>query len=327
MRIMPNTTSYDLTIIVPVYNAMAHLDAIVADIVRLDDVSAQVIFVDDGSTDGSAAHVEALAQSHANFTALRNAGNLGAGVARNTAFAHAKGRYTLFFDVDDRLHGQEIAPAIALLDQTGADLGIFGYEYERGAESAAMLDSDARIWFGALGDAPSRTLTLVELPALLGFTNYPWNKLMRTDLYREKGLKFGSTKVNNDVLGHWFGLLHARKITLINKILCTHIVLTDGTNLTNQRNALRMEMFAALHETYDLLCSMPDKRQRYAHHFWSFTMNLAGWSRSKLGDEYLEAFRAELQRLVSRVNLSDFARIRRRRSVQLALSLKDVLIS
>lgn len=324
---MPMTTSYDLTIIVPVYNAMAHLDALIADILRLDDVSTQVIFVDDGSTDGSTAHVEALAKTHAHFTALRNAGNLGAGVARNTAFPHAKGRYTLFFDVDDRLHGQEIAPAIATLDQTGADLGIFGYEYERDEDSSAMLDSDARIWFGALGDAASRTITLGDVPTLLGFTNYPWNKLMRTDFFQEKGLKFGSTKVNNDVLGHWFGLLYARKITLINKVLCTHIVLRNGTNLTNQRNALRMEMFAALHETYDLLSSMPDLRQRYAHHFWAFAMKLAGWSRSRLADEYLEAFRAELQRLVSRINLSDYARMRIRRSPRLAHSLKNVLIS
>lgn len=324
---MAQTTIPDLTIIVPVYNAMAHLDGLVADVLQIPDVSCEVIFVDDGSTDGSADHIDALAKAHPHFKALHNAGNLGAGVARNTGFPHATGRYTLFFDVDDRLHGHEIAPAIKLLDQSGADLGMFGYEYEREAENAAMLDNDARIWFAALGDASSRTLTLEEAPALLGFTNYPWNKLMRTDFYQDCGLRFGSTKVNNDVLGHWFGLLYARKITLIHKVLCTHIVLADGGNLTNQRNALRMEMFTALHETYDLLCALPDRRQRYAHHFWTFTMALASWSRGRLADEYLEAFRAELQRLVSRINLSDYARIRRCRSERLAMSLKNVLIS
>ena len=324
---MPQSTAPDLTIIVPVYNAMAHLDGLVADVLQITDVRLEVIFVDDGSTDGSAAHIKALAKANPHFLALHNAGNLGAGVARNTAFPRAKGRYTLFFDVDDRLHGHEMAPAIALLDQSGADLGIFGYEYEREAESAAMLDNDARIWFDVIGEGASRTLVLDEAPALLGFTNYPWNKLMRTGFYQDCGLKFGSTKVNNDVLGHWFGLLYARKITLINKILCTHIVLSDGGNLTNQRNALRMEMFVALHETYDLLCALPDRRQRYAHHFWTFAITLSSWSRGRLADEYLEAFRAELQRLVSRINLSDYARIRRRRSERLAMSLKNVLIS
>ena len=56
-------------------------------------------------------------------------------------------------------------------------------------------------------------------------------------------------------------------------------------------------------------------------------MTLASWSRGRLADEYLEVFRAELQRLVSRINLSDYARIRRRRSERLAMSLKNVLIS
>jgi hypothetical protein len=56
-------------------------------------------------------------------------------------------------------------------------------------------------------------------------------------------------------------------------------------------------------------------------------MTLTSWSRGRLADEYLEAFRTELQWLVSRINLSDYARIRRRRSERLALSLKNVLIS
>ena len=51
---MSQSSAPDLTIIVPVYNAMAHLDGLVADILQIPDVRTEVIFVDDGSTAGLA---------------------------------------------------------------------------------------------------------------------------------------------------------------------------------------------------------------------------------------------------------------------------------
>ena len=52
---------------------------------------------------------------------------------------------------------------------------------------------------------------LGDVPRLLGFSNYPWNKVVRTDHYRHTGLRYGSTPVHNDILGHWLTLLDARQ--------------------------------------------------------------------------------------------------------------------
>lgn len=323
------SSTVDLTVIVPVYKAMEHLDTLLADLQAIDGITVEAILVNDASPDGSGARIDAMAADHAWITALHHSTNQGAGVARNTAFPKARGRYTLFFDADDRLHGKVLANAIAEADKADADLVMFPYNYERdiGTGKSGMLAKDDLIWNQIMRGRPSALTTLAESPSLLGFTNYPWNKLMRTDRYRAVGLQFGLTRVNNDVLGHWYGLLFARKILMLNTVNCSHIVYAAGSNLTNQRNATRMEVFAALHATYDLLCDHPALRQRYAHHYWEFALRLADWSRGRLAPEYHEAHRAEVQDLVARLDLSDYGRTLRRRSAPLAQRLMNVLLS
>ena len=67
-----------------------------------------------------------------------------------------------------------------------------------------------------MGDIPAR---LDEVPQLLGFTNYPWNKVIRTDHYHRTGLRFGATQVHNDILGHWLTLVDADQV--LKQVLAT----------------------------------------------------------------------------------------------------------
>ena len=330
MNALPKTSSQpDLTVIVPVYNAMEHLQTLVNDMLSVPDVGMELILVDDGSSDGSTEAIHTLAAAHPEVIALENPGNMGAGVARNTGFPHASGRYTLFFDADDRVHGEVIAPAIAQLDKSGADVAMFAYNYQRdtGAGRTGMLESDALIWRDGLRGKPNRICKLADIPALLGFTNYPWNKIIRTDRFHAVGLTYGDTKVNNDILGHWYSLLFARDLLLIDQVLCSHIVFAAGTNITNRRDAVRMEMFRALHATYDLLSANPDLRQRYSHHYWGFALKLLDWGKSRLSPEYLEAHRAATQDLIARLDLRDYARIRRKRAPALATRIMNIMLS
>lgn len=324
----PATDTPDLTIVVPVHNAREHLDTLVADVQAIPDLTVELILVDDGSSDGSESYVDDLAARHPGVLALHNPSNLGAGVARNTGFPHARGRYTLFFDADDRIHGDVAAEAVALLDASKADVAMCAYNYERdsGAGRTGMIEADRRILKAGLKGKTSRLLRLEELPVLLGFTNYPWNKIIRTRTFRRSGLRYGRTVVNNDILGHWHTLLFASEIMLLDKVLCTHIVFSAGANLTNRRDAVRMSAFGALEETYDLLRAHPELRQRYAHHYWAFALKLADWVRGRLSRDWHEHHRAALQALVSRIDLSDYARMRRKRSRGLAQGLMNVLL-
>lgn len=253
--------------------------------------------------------------------ALHNPGNLGAGHARNLAWPHARGRYTLFFDADDRLHGEVIAPILAQMDaEPDIDTAMLAYHYQRdeSGDFTEMLYSDQTIAESCLKGADQVVAPLSDMAALLKFTNYPWNKILRTAHFQQIGLRFGRTKVNNDILGHWYALLFARRILLGTQVICTHIVLADGQNLTNRFSADRLQMFEALDETYDLLRDHPVLRRRFVHHFWGLCAKLAQWGRRRVDAAHRLEYESRYRDLLGRMEIEDFARMRMIQAPQMA---------
>lgn len=314
--------SVDLSVIIPVHNAADTIEQIVQDFVSIDAVRTEVILVDDSSTDGSARVIKSLAAENPRVTAKSHRVNRGAGVARNTGFAAAAGRYTIFFDADDIVHAHAIESVIPLMDESAADTAVLPYRYRRGKSVAheAMNHFDVEIWDSYVGDTEGsyRVGTLDEFPRLLGFSNYPWNKVIRTERFREVGLRYGATPVHNDILGHWYSLLFARTLLLLDDEVCTHIVEAGGSNLSNQHTSVRISLFDALDETYDLLEEHPSLRNRYSHHYWASVIRTADWAQTRIAPEFLDEFKLRFQRHLLRANLSDYSRIRMKRNRSLA---------
>ncbi len=311
------TNQPDLSVIIPMHNASATVTGVVESFLSVDGVSVEVIVVDDASTDGSVAQLRALDRPEVVVEGFST--NHGAGLARNLGFARARGRYVLFFDADDEIHPSSLRVAIDSLDDTGADVAMMPYNYRRGQANGdeAMNSFDASVW-AQYATAPRRVARLSDVPRLLGFSNYPWNKLARTEHYRRTGLRYGSTPVHNDVLGHWLTLLDARSILLLDQPLCTHIVAEGGRNLTNRESRARLSLIDALNETYTELEARPEKRNRYSHHYWDFVLRVAGWAKSRVTPDVLDEFNLGLQQHLLRIDVGDFARIRLRRDSGLA---------
>lgn len=314
----------DLTVVIPMHNAGTTVGRLIETFRSVNDLSIEIIAVDDASTDDSVAQVEALAS--ADTQVLRSAVNQGAGVARNYGFVHARGTYTLFFDADDQVRPAALIRAVTALTASAADVAFLPYRYRRGVstEFEGMNSFDQTVWsryttqFDEPTGQPHRVATLADVPRLLGFSNYPWNKVIRTERFVQTGLRFGATPVHNDILGHWMTLLNARSIVLVDDPLCTHIVTEEGTNLTNRQSEIRLTLFDALDETYSLLESRPALRNRYSHHYWDFVLRVAGWAAKRIDAEHLPEFNVLLQRHLLRMNLVDFSRIRQNRDPGLA---------
>jgi hypothetical protein len=314
------TNRPDLSVIIPMHNASATVSGVVESFLGIDTSAVEVVVVDDGSTDDSVERVTALGRPEVIIERFET--NCGAGVARNRGFGRATGRYTLFFDADDEIHPLTLTSAIQALDDTGADVAMMPYRYRRGLspQSDAMNSFDAAAW-GRYATSPRRLARLSDVPRLLGFSNYPWNKLSRTDHYRHTGLRYGSTPVHNDILGHWLTLLDARTILLLDQPVCTHIVPEGGRNLTNRESRARLSLVDALDETYAALESRPEKRNRFSHHYWDFVLRVAGWATARMTPDVLDEFNLRLQHHLLRIDLGDFTRIRLRRDPGLATRL------
>ena len=311
------TNRPDLSVIVPMHNASASVTGVVESFLSIDAASVEVIVVDDASTDDSISRLEGLGRPE--VVVERFATNRGAGVARNRGFDRATGRYTLFFDADDEVHPVTLTSAIGALDDTGADVAVMPYRYRRGhsPESEEMNSFDTAAWRN-YATSPRRLTRLSDVPRLLGFSNYPWNKIVRTDHYKDSGLRYGSTPVHNDILGHWLTLLDAQGILLLDQPLCTHIVNEGGRNLTNRDSRARLSLIDALEETYTALEDRPEKRNRFSHHYWDFVLRVAGWATTRMPKDVVDEFNVRLQHHLLRMDLADFTRIRLRRDPALA---------
>ncbi len=98
--------SIALSIVIPAYNAAAHIGTVVAAVRAKAPAGAEILVVDDGSDDGTADHAE-----RAGALVLRHAGNRGKGAALQTGFAHALSRgarAVMTLDADGQHDPEEI---------------------------------------------------------------------------------------------------------------------------------------------------------------------------------------------------------------------------
>lgn len=320
----------DVSVVVPVYNAKTDLERLVGEVFALaaDGVTCELIFVDDCSTDGSREEITRLADLHDNIVPLLLEENGGAGVARNEGWAHVTGRFTIFFDADDVFHAEAVAPTLKAMEAgDDVDVALLGYLYERDEQKTdtTMSEGDRELMTRYLKGGKTRVGTLDEMSSLLLFTNYPWNKIIRTAHFKTKDLRYGATKVHNDVLGHWLTLLGTRKILLSEAVLCTHIVHASGGNLTNRSSRVRFEAFRALHELLDVLEENPFFRYRYSHIFWTFVKQLTDWARPRVPRGLRSEFNKECQRVARRMTVDELATLRTKRNPALGKSLVKLI--
>lgn len=321
----------DLSVVIPVCNAESTLERVVGDALSVEagGLSVQVILIDDASSDGSAALAARLSDRHRQVLALRHRQNRGAGVARMTGWPHVRGRYTLFFDADDILHVGALRRAVDLLEaHPQADTAMLAYRYERGQTNTGIEMSwqDTGVFRRLLADGAPAVAPPDRMADLLLVTNYPWNKVIRTAHFRAVGLRFGSTRVNNDIRGHWEMILKARQVLVTDEVICTHIVERDGINITNRFGPERLEMLDALADLHDWLQASPELRHAQAHRFWLLAHRLVCWARERLDPALLPVLEARWSALIERIDLADYAEMRLGRAPELANALANQLL-
>ena len=118
-----------LSVIVPVYNERATLEALV-DRVRAVDygMPLELVLVDDCSSDGSRELCEKLAATHPNVVAVHQEPNRGKGAAVRRGFGLATGDYLIVQDADLEYDPTEIPKLVALLERDIADV-VFGSRF------------------------------------------------------------------------------------------------------------------------------------------------------------------------------------------------------
>lgn len=90
-----------ISVIVPVYNSEEYLKDCLFSVLHQTLTDIEIIVIDNGSTDGSSAHLGQLAANHGRIKVITLAKNQGVSIARNVGLDHAEGEYVAFCDSDD----------------------------------------------------------------------------------------------------------------------------------------------------------------------------------------------------------------------------------
>lgn len=179
---MPNLSDKTmLSIVIPLYNeeeSIGQLHREISEVADANNYDVEMIFVDDGSTDGSWALIEKMSAADPRIRAVRFRRNFGKAAALQAGFHEAKGDFVLTMDADLQDDPQEIPDFLRLID-SGFDV-VSGWKQRRHDPWHKVYPS--RIFNGAVS-----RLTGVKLhDHNCGMKCYRREVLNEVDLYGER---------------------------------------------------------------------------------------------------------------------------------------------
>ncbi|MFD4859670.1 bifunctional glycosyltransferase/CDP-glycerol:glycerophosphate glycerophosphotransferase [Streptomyces atratus] len=180
-----------LSVVVPVHNVEDYLEDCLRSVAEQSVSDIEVVLVDDGSTDGSAALARAFAARDRRFHYVRQP-NAGLSAARNTGVRHttADVPYLAFVDSDDIVVHDAYEQMLASLESTGSDLatGNVWRLNEQGRQQAWQYR-----WL-----TTTRARTHISRDPRLLADRVAWNKVFRRSFWDRHAFAFPEGKLYED---------------------------------------------------------------------------------------------------------------------------------
>jgi glycosyltransferase involved in cell wall biosynthesis len=128
-----------VSIIIPVYNAGAHLKQAIDCAVNQTWKNKEIIIINDGSTDHSLRIAGSFTEDQVRVISRANKG---AGAARNLGLREARGAYIQFLDADDLLSVDKIETQMSVLENQPGKLAVCStVHFPEGADPASIEPS------------------------------------------------------------------------------------------------------------------------------------------------------------------------------------------
>lgn len=217
-----------VSIIVPVYNAERYLETTVRSLLDQTYRDIEVILVDDGSTDGSAALCARLQREDARVRLITQE-NKGPSAARNAGLGLAEGDYVMFVDCDDAVHPGTLEKMVrrSMQEDAPAELVFASYAlYHEGDDMDAL---PPRCLLG------ERQMTREDTAKLFGSAHTSlmavavWGKLYSRELLIRSGASFDEdVRYEEDCRFNLKVYRHVRSAASVDEILIYYRMRTDS---------------------------------------------------------------------------------------------------
>lgn len=220
------------SIVIPHYNSPDLLARMLKSIPEREDI--QVIVVDDCSKADEVSKLQSL--QHKNLELYLQSENHGAGYARNVGLDHAKGKWVLVVDADDRF----TEGAFDVLDKykdEGIDYLCYRIQILDSMGNPQKNNFSENSVEAYLRDANKKNTNLFKYRNLVC-----WNKMVSMDFIRKYNIRFEECQVNNDVYYNLMIGLYAKSYKAIPDILYNPIGQPDSI-VWKKRNVQREFQF------------------------------------------------------------------------------------
>ncbi len=178
-----------ISVIIPVYNTERYIDRCLESVTSQSVSDIEVICVDDASTDGTPALLEAWKERDPRVRVIRNAENMLESVSRNVGLEAARGDYVYFIDSDDWIDQGYLEAMLEHAGKSGLPVVIdanYLHEYENGAKSTFPGD------FGFIKDGET---SYIPREIHNHFPPVVWSRLYRKDWLDANDIRFPDTRL------------------------------------------------------------------------------------------------------------------------------------
>ncbi len=189
-----------ISVVVPVHNGQDYLKNCIDSIEAQSYDNLEILVVNDGSTDETAAVCEELKKSYGNVQVF-SLNDVGVSAARNYALERAQGAYITFVDADDRLCPGVLSYLYERINATKSDLAgcrFVPWGTKRDWEEICALDAEKRL-ADAVAEESCFDRKCYLIDSILKDNCRCWSKLYRKSLLEKVRFREGLT-VGEDML-------------------------------------------------------------------------------------------------------------------------------
>jgi glycosyltransferase involved in cell wall biosynthesis len=216
-----------VSILIPVYNGESSIFAALTSCLEQSYPHIEILVLDDGSTDKTAAVVESF--DSLKITLLKHPVNLGIARSRNTLLEHARGEYIAWLDADDTMSKDRIDEQVGFM-QAHPDIDIAG---------SWIYTDDASL--------PMKKLPLLhsQIKTLLWFKNCMIQpSIISKNFYKTENIWYDPEFSNSaEDYELWYRLSFLKTFANIPEFLTTyHLTTGDPLNAKKDKNLFRQHI-------------------------------------------------------------------------------------
>lgn len=269
-----------LSIVVPVFNGAEYLRECVENLRKQTLQKYEVIWVDDGSTDGSGILLDQIVKENKNYKVIHKS-NGGTAATRNAGLDAAIGKYVTFLDCDDELDSTIYEKMVNIIERRRVDMVICGFYFKvepqhLKAGQTAYLEKNTypTAFYRNREEIKEHLIDMWDSDIMSNV----WNKVYRMSLIKDKKLRYreGHVYTEDRVFNRLF-LENCESIAFTEECLYYYVRERSGSTTEKYRDdyfIIRLKEYREFQSHFKTMGVWDDKAKEYVCR--EFTERIAG---------------------------------------------------